>query len=53
MHYVNKNYDEGNVIFQAKTDIELTDNVESIAKKVQKLEHKYYPIVIDKILLNL
>ncbi|MFY9591339.1 MAG: phosphoribosylglycinamide formyltransferase [Bacteroidales bacterium] len=53
IHYVNKNYDEGDIIFQAKTTIDETDNIESIAQKVHELEYKFYPQVIENILLTL
>lgn len=50
IHYVNKHYDQGSIIFQAKVEISLQDTIQQIANKVQKLEHKHYPQVIDKIL---
>lgn len=39
IHYVNENYDEGNIIFQASCKIDLTDTPESIANKVHQLEY--------------
>lgn len=50
IHFVNENYDEGDIIFQAKCKIKNNDTVEDIANKVLRLEHKYYPKVIEKIL---
>ena len=50
IHYVNKHYDQGSIIFQAKVEISFQDSIQQIANKVQKLEHEYYPQVIDKIL---
>tara|TARA_B100000767_G_scaffold113854_1_gene108651 strand:- start:24444 stop:25010 length:567 start_codon:yes stop_codon:yes gene_type:complete len=50
IHYVNENYDEGEIIFQTQVEIDSHDDPNSIAKKVHKLEHMYYPIVIDQIL---
>ena len=50
VHYVNKHYDQGSIIFQAKVEISLQDSIQQIANKVQKLEHEHYPQVIDKIL---
>ena len=50
IHYVNKYYDQGSIIFQAKVEISLQDSIQQIANKVQKLEHEHYPQVIDKIL---
>ena len=53
IHYVNKNYDEGDIIFQKKCSVNNNDTAESLAKKIHKLEHKYFPIVIDKIIKSL
>lgn len=52
IHEVNEHYDEGNVVFQATCGIEPTDSVETIAGKVQKLEHLHYPKVIERWILN-
>lgn len=50
IHYVNENYDEGQIIFQAHCLIDENDQPKDIAKKIQKLEHKYYPFIVEKIL---
>ena len=50
IHYVNENYDDGNIIFQARCPISAADTAEMIAAKVHLLEHEYYPQVIEKIL---
>jgi phosphoribosylglycinamide formyltransferase 1 len=52
IHEVNEHYDEGNVIFQATCGIDETDTVQSIASKVQKLEHMHYAKVIERWILN-
>lgn len=52
IHYVNENYDEGTIIFQAKTEILSNDTPETIAEKVHQLEYKYFPKVIEDIILN-
>ena len=49
IHYVNENYDDGNIIFQARCPIFTDDTAEMIAAKVHLLEHEYYPQVIEKI----
>ena len=49
IHYVNENYDDGNIIFQARCPISATDTAEMIAAKVHLLEHEYYPQIIEKI----
>lgn len=50
IHYVNPHYDEGKIIFQKSVDILPEDSPEDIAKKVQVLEHKYFPKVIESLL---
>ena len=50
IHYVNKNYDEGNIIFQAKTKINSTDTFEDVANKIHVLEQKHFPLVIEQLL---
>lgn len=49
IHYVNENYDEGNIIFQESTDISNCISPEEVALKVLSLEHKNYPIIIEKV----
>jgi phosphoribosylglycinamide formyltransferase 1 len=53
IHYVNKNYDEGNIIFQEKCIIESLDTPDILAGKIHDLEYKYFPVVIDQILKKL
>ncbi|PXV67362.1 phosphoribosylglycinamide formyltransferase-1 [Dysgonomonas alginatilytica] len=50
IHYINENYDEGNIIYQAKCDVLPTDTYEDVAEKVHKLEYLHFPEVIDKVL---
>src|SRR5690554_3086001 len=46
IHLVNEKYDEGEIIFQAKTPIDADDTAETIQKKVLAVEHEWYPRVI-------
>jgi len=50
IHFVNENYDEGAMIFQAEVLVENCQTPEEIAIKVQELEHIHFPEVIEKIL---
>ena len=50
IHYVNKDYDKGGVIFQKKVSLSENDSAVQIAKKVQELEHRYFSVVIAQIL---
>ncbi|MBN2776601.1 MAG: phosphoribosylglycinamide formyltransferase [Bacteroidales bacterium] len=53
IHYVNKDYDKGDIIFQESIKIDAEDSPDSIADKVHKLEYTYYPTIIKKIAVNL
>jgi phosphoribosylglycinamide formyltransferase-1 len=53
IHYVNEKYDEGSIVFQEKCEISPIDQPLDIAKKVQLLEHTYYPVVIDQLVSSL
>ena len=52
IHYVNNQYDEGKIIFQKSTKIIYPSNAENLSKKIHKLEMKYFPITIEKLLNN-
>ena len=52
IHYVNENYDEGAIILQEKFRINDKDTPNSIAKNIHQLEYKYFPKVIEEILLR-
>lgn len=53
IHYVNENYDEGNIIFQSKCKITPNDNPQTLANKIHELEYKYFPKTIEKLITNL
>ncbi len=50
IHYVNENYDEGDIIFQVKEKIRPRDSVADIERKVHRLEYMYFPEVIEDLL---
>lgn len=50
IHYVNENYDEGAVIFQAETPVTPADTPETLAQKIHELEYRHFPVIIEKIL---
>ena len=52
IHFVNEKYDEGEIIFQAKCAVSPTDLPEDVANKVHQLEYKYFPEVIEKVLVT-
>ena len=52
IHYVNANYDEGAIIFQAKTALIEEDTPEIIAEKIHILEQRYFPRIIEYTILK-
>ena len=52
IHFVNSKYDDGEIIFQKKCDVEKTDSVESLGKKIQKLERAFFPKTIELVIKN-
>lgn len=50
IHYVNEHYDEGGIVFQARTAVADCLTPEEIAHKVQLLEHDHFPVVIENLL---
>lgn len=50
IHYVNEHYDEGNIIVQARCVISSGDTPNSLAQKIHKLEHFFFPRAIEFLL---
>ncbi|WP_177761292.1 phosphoribosylglycinamide formyltransferase [Flavobacterium sp. I3-2] len=50
IHYVNEKYDEGAIIFQAKTSIDSHFSANDVANAIHKLEHEHFPKVIENLL---
>lgn len=50
IHYVDELYDHGKIILQKTCPVEETDTPALLAKKVQILEHEWYPKTIEKLL---
>jgi phosphoribosylglycinamide formyltransferase-1 len=53
IHFVDAHYDEGDIIFQAKCNIEVSDTPASLADKIHALEHAHFPLVIEQLLKKL
>jgi len=47
IHYVNEQYDEGDVVFQARCRVDPSDTPDSLAKKIHALEYQHFPGVIE------
>ena len=50
IHYVNENYDEGNIIFQKNVPLSGNETPEEVAAKIYELEQQYFPSVIEKLM---
>jgi phosphoribosylglycinamide formyltransferase-1 len=50
IHYVNEHYDEGKIILQKKCVVTKDDTATTLAQKVLKLEHEWFPKSIELIL---
>ena len=50
IHYVDEQYDEGQIIHQEKVSLNVTDTPDLIASKVLALEHAQYARVIEKVI---
>jgi phosphoribosylglycinamide formyltransferase 1 len=50
IHYVNKEYDKGNIIFQASCDIDPADTPDTLASRVHALEYEHFPRMIEEVI---
>jgi phosphoribosylglycinamide formyltransferase-1 len=53
VHYVNKLYDKGDIIFQTRIEVNPSDTPELLAEKVHALEYKHYPKIIEDLVVKL
>lgn len=49
IHYVNTEYDKGTPILQVATSTANCSLPEELAAKILRLEHKYYPLVVEDV----
>lgn len=49
IHYVNGVYDSGDIIFQARCEVEPGDTCETLASRIHKLEYAHFPRVIEEL----
>ena len=50
IHFVNEEYDAGDIIFQATCPVEEDDTPDLLAQRIHSLEHENFPKVIEKVL---
>lgn len=53
IHYVNRQYDSGDIIFQARCRVEPGDTPETLASRIHKLEYQHFPRVIEDLVAEL
>lgn len=49
VHLVDEIYDHGRIIFQKECTVEPTDTPETLAKKIQELEHQYFAKIVEQL----
>jgi len=49
IHLVDEIYDHGRVIFQAECTVDPADSPETLAKKIQALEHEYFGKIVEEV----
>jgi len=49
IHFVNEDYDKGEIVFQKCVKVSRKDDEFTLQKRILKLEHKYYSKIISKI----
>jgi phosphoribosylglycinamide formyltransferase-1 len=52
IHFVDEFYDNGKPVFQISCPVYEDDTTESLAKRIHELEYKYFPKVIEELLLS-
>ena len=52
IHFVNQNYDEGEIILQKKCFLSSNETVISLEQKIRRLESEYFPKIIEKLILK-
>lgn len=50
VHLVDEEFDKGEILAQYSVDIDPNDTPESVALKVQQLEHQYFPYIVEEVI---
>jgi phosphoribosylglycinamide formyltransferase-1 len=50
IHFVNEQYDEGDIIFQTTCEVLASDTPDDVADKIHALEHFHFPRVIEQVI---
>jgi phosphoribosylglycinamide formyltransferase-1 len=52
IHYVNEHYDEGDIILQARCPVTPNDTPATLAARIHRLEHFFFPRTIEFLLMG-
>ena len=50
IHYVDNEYDNGDIIFQKEIELEKNENLETLREKIRKIEYYHFPRIISSLL---
>lgn len=53
IHFVSENYDEGRIIFQARTAVDPADTPADVERKIHQLERQHYARIVRDTLIGL
>jgi phosphoribosylglycinamide formyltransferase-1 len=53
VHYVDEQYDNGDIIFQTGCPVLEDDTAETLSQRIHQLEHLHYPRVVEEVLKNI
>ena len=53
IHKVNREYDEGSIVFQARCEVKADDTADTLASRIHQLEYEHFPVVVEKLLKEL
>jgi len=53
IHRVNRKYDDGSIVFQARCKVLSDDTPDSLALRVHQLEYEHFPVVVEQELKEL
>ena len=52
IHLVDEEFDQGEILAQFETELTPTDTSDSLAEKIHSLEHKHFPIIVERTVLT-
>ena len=50
IHYVNEEYDSGDIIFQKEIELSNTETLETLREKIREIEYYFFPRIIKRLL---